>query len=263
MNKKTHLLAIDPQYDFCNPKGALVVPRADEDMKRLAEMVNRMKDGLDDIHITMDSHRTIHIAHPIFWVDKDGKHPNPFTVISHDDVKNGVWHSYNPALQQKASDYTKTLEDNGRYVLCIWRPHCLIGSQGHSIDANVFEAITEWENQFAMIDYVTKGSNPFTEHYSAVKADVEDPSDPTTRLNGNLLDSLLEADDILITGEALSHCVANTVRDIADNFGDENIKKFVLIEDTTSNVATFESLGEDFVKEMMARGMRTAKSTDF
>jgi len=74
---------------------------------------------------------------------------------------------------------------------------------------------------------------------------------------------LKEVDLIGISGEALSHCVANTITDIANNFGEDNIKKFVLIEDTCSNVGGFEKMGVDFVKNMTARGMQIMKSTDF
>ena len=129
----------------------------------------------------------------------------------------------------------------------------------------VYDALHAWEaaHDTAFVDYVTKGSNFWTEHYSAVQADVPDPEDPTTQLNTKLIDTLQTVDLIGISGQALSHCVANTITDIANNFGEENIKKFVLIEDTSSNVGSFEALGQDFVKKMVARGMQVAKSTDF
>lgn len=96
-----------------------------------------------------------------------------------------------------------------------------------------------------------------------LQADVPDPSDASTNLNTELIQRLQVADLIGITGQALSHCVANTIRDIASNFGEENIKKFVLIEDTTSSVGGFENLGEEFVKEMTARGMQVCKADEF
>ena len=80
-----------------------------------------------------------------------------------------------------------------------------------------------------MINLVTKGSNFWTEHYSAVMADVPDPSDPHTMLNTSFINTLKEADIIALSGEAKSHCLANTVRDIANNFGEENISKLVLL----------------------------------
>src|SRR5678816_2250300 len=81
MSKRIELLVIDPQVDFCDPKrGALYVPGAEEDMKRLAKMITRLKDKLDDVHVTLDSHHFIHIAHPIFWRDSHGKHLAVFTL---------------------------------------------------------------------------------------------------------------------------------------------------------------------------------------
>lgn len=258
------LLIIDPQNDFCDPAGALFVPGADEDMTRLATMINRLGDKLDDIHVTLDSHRSVDVAHPVFWKDSNGNNPDPFTLISVKDVEDAVWSPTNPAFSKRALDYVRGLEAKNRYLLCVWPAHCIIGSKGHSIYPAVSDALIEWETKnFALVDYVTKGSNIFTEHYSALAAEIEDPEDPTTMMNTNLIDILAKADLIPITGEALSHCVANSVRDIADNFGDINIKKMVLLEDTCSNVPTFEKLGEDFVTDLTARGMQLSSSTEF
>lgn len=262
MKTNTHLVMIDPQNDFCDPQGALFVPGAQDDMKRLARFIHRMQDRLDQIHCTLDSHQTIHIAHPIFWTGADGKHPAPFTIISAEDVKNGVWRTTHPALQAHGVNYTATLAANGRYPLCIWPPHCRIASWGYQVVPDVYAALLAWEEKFNKVDFVVKGSNFLTEHYSAVMADVPDDGDNTTKINTGFLDILARADVIYFTGEALSHCVANTVIDIADNFGEENIKKIVLLEDTSSNVPSFEKLGEDFLTKMRKRGMQTARSTD-
>lgn len=259
-----HLLTIDPQNDFCDPTGALFVPGADEDMKRLAEMVRRVGNKLNDIHVTLDSHRTVDVAHPVFWKDSSGKHPDPFTIITAQDVESGIWQATNPGFASKALDYVKQLETNARYPLCIWPEHCIIGSKGHAIYPELSEALIDWERKrFAIVDYVTKGSNVFTEHYSAVQADVPDPADPSTMLNTRLIDILQSADIVAITGEALSHCVKFSTEDIANTFGDENIKKLVLLEDTTSSVPGFEKQGTDFVNDMKNRGIQTSLSTDF
>lgn len=262
--KKVDLLIIDPQNDFCDPNGSLFVNGADADSVRLANMIARIGKKWNDIHVTMDSHHIIDVAHPLMWVDKDGKHPAPFTLISRQDVENGIWTPYYRGWTQRMLDYVTSLENNNRYALVIWPEHCLIGSWGHNIVDPVFKALNAWErDNFAMVDLVTKGSNFWTEHYSAVMADVPDPADPDTQLNTKLIQTLQTADLVAITGQALSHCVANTVKDIADNFGADNIKKLVLIEDTTSSVAGFENLGTEFVKAMVARGMQISKSTEF
>jgi nicotinamidase/pyrazinamidase len=268
--KKTHLITIDPQNDFCTPKGpsgeaaTLYVDGAEEDINRLARFVEKNYKRIDDIHCTLDSHQSIHIAHPIFWRNSQGDKPNPFTTISHADVKNGTWRAYDPSYQKHCLRYTELLETNGRYQLMIWPPHCLISSWGHMMVPALHAAFKHWEEDtFSKVDFVAKGSNFLTEHYSAVQADVPDDNDPSTRLNTALIDTLMEADEILITGQALSHCVANSIRDIAKTFGVANIKKFVLLRDTSSSVKGCEKLGTDFVKEMAAQGMQETTTKDW
>lgn len=260
---RTELLIIDPQVDFCDPNGNLYVGGAEKDISRLATMIKRCKDQIDDIHCTLDMHHLIDIAHPIFWQNANGQHPNPFTIINLDDIQKGIWTTNNPAFLSRATEYVKALATGGRYPLCVWPLHCLIGSKGSNVVPELWNAFKEWEQAFAMVDYVTKGSNFWTEHYSAVKAEVPDPEDPGTQLNVRLIETLQKADVIAISGQALSHCVANTIKDIADNFGEENIKKFVLLKDTSSSVQGFEQMGTDFISEMSARGMQVMNSTDF
>lgn len=271
------LLIIDPQNDFCdipererpmlengarlNP--ALPVSGADRDMKRLAAFIARAGDRLREIHVTLDSHNPVDIAHPSWWRDADGAAPAPFTVISAAAVRAGTWRASDPARQARSLAYVESLERNGRYALVIWPEHCLIGHWGHNLHSALAEALDTWaRKRLDTVDFVMKGMNPHTEHYSAVRAEVPDPTDPATLTNETLIAKLATADTILIAGEALSHCVANTVRDIADSLGTENVGKMVLLSDCTSPVGGFERLGEDFVREMTARGMRVASSTD-
>jgi len=69
---------------------------------------------------------------------------------------------------------------------------------------------------------------------------------------------------ILVAGEAGSHCLANTVTDIVNNFVDPKyIQKIVLLTDATSPVPGFESAQDNFISEMTNRGMQIAKTTDF
>lgn len=263
MKTNIHLVTIDPQNDFCDPKGSLFVAGADQDMNRLASFITRMGDNLDEIHCTLDSHQTIHIAHPIFWINSKNEHPGPFTIITVDDVTNGTWRTTHPGWQKHGIHYVTALAANQRYALCIWPPHCRIGTWGHGLFPAIAQAMLDWEAKFNKVDFVVKGSNPLTEHYSAVMADVPDDADPTTRINTRFLDVLAKADQVFFTGEALSHCVANTVTDVCNNFGEDNIKKIILLKDTSSNVTGFDKLGEDFIKAMTARGMQTALTTDF
>lgn len=228
-------------------------------------MVNRIGPKLNDIHVTLDSHHQIHIAHPLFWKDSKGNHPDPFTLISVADVEHGKWTTTSPGLYRRGLDYVKSLEKNGRYVLCIWPPHCLIGTPGHNIVQPLLDALLKWESDnFAIVDKVTKGSNVYTEHYSAVRADVPQPNDPTTQLNTNLIRTLEEADTIVFAGEAATHCVLNTMRDIFDNFSDRSaIKKCVLLKDAMSCIPGFEKNFTTFVSDMEKEGMKISTTKEF
>ena len=261
---QVELLIIDPQVDFCDPAGALYVAGADADMARLAHMVRRLAPKLGDIHVTLDSHHFVDIAHPIFWKDGSGAHPAPFTIISARDVETGRWTATQPGASRRVQAYVEALDQHGRYPLCIWPPHCLIGSAGHAVVPELFAAMQEWEQRFALVDYVTKGSNIWTEHYSAIQADVPDPTDPSTQINTALIQTLMQADLVAVAGEAGSHCLANTVRDLANNFGDDRlVSKIVLLQDATSPVTGFDTLQDDFLREMTGRGMKLSTTTDF
>ena len=258
-------LIIDPQEDFCNPQtGTLYVPGADQDVVRIARMLTRIGAKIDALHVTLDSHHTLDIAHPIWWQDANGGHPAPFTIIGAEDVTTGRWTTTRPDALTRSRAYVEHLERNGRYPLCIWPYHCLIGTPGNAVSSPLAQALADWERgNLRSVDYVVKGSNIWTEHYSAIRADVPDPADPGTQVNDHLLDSLESADLAFVAGEAGSHCVANTVRDIADTRGDALLRKMTLLIDAVSPVSGFETLQTAFVDEMTRRGMQTATTDSF
>src|SRR5438552_14743869 len=134
-------------------------------MRRLARMIERLAPRLDAIHVTLDTHHYVDIAHPIFWKDAAGQHPAPFTILSASEVMAGRWTTTQPAMRERALAYVQALEQGKRYALCIWPPHCLIGSEGHAVQPELFTALQGWEQRFALVDYIIKGSNIFTEHY--------------------------------------------------------------------------------------------------
>ena len=106
------LLTIDPQVDFCNPNGALYVPGAEKDIQRLSKMIVENIPEISMINVTLDSHHFVHIAHPVWWVDKNNNHPDPFTVITVGDVEQGKWKAYNPNMQKWSLEYVTKLRDN-------------------------------------------------------------------------------------------------------------------------------------------------------
>lgn len=259
---QTHLLIIDPQNDFMDvSQAALPVPGAQDDMQRLARVVDRLGPALDAIHVTLDSHHPVDIAHPAWWCDADGQPPAPFTVIGEDDLRQGVWRARDAARQEDSARYVGALAARGRYQLVVWPEHCLIGSWGQAIEGRLFSALNHWARTTQrQVHMARKGESPLTEHYSALQAEVPDADDPRTLADPALLASLRQADRILVAGEALSHCVASTVRDLAALCGDAMLRKVVLIRDCTGPVPGFADQADAFLAEMTARGMRLVDS---
>lgn len=278
------LMIVDPQNDFCiadnghGNKGSLVVSGAYEDMKRTAALIKRLGSKIDDIHVTLDSHQTVGIERPTWWKHAStGARPAPFTILGVNPQNRIValnpadmsftdteYVTTMPSYYNRSRDYLKALAAGKRYPHVVWPVHCVIGTWGYGIVPELSEALCEWEDKyFAHIDYVVKGNNFWTEHFSAVKAEVPDPKDPMTQINTGLVKTLSEADLILITGEALSHCVCNSVTDVADTFVDpQYVQKMVLLTDASSNVGGFEFLGDAFIKKMTARGMKLSTTAD-
>jgi nicotinamidase/pyrazinamidase len=109
---------------------------------------------------------------------------------------------------------------------------------------------------------VMKGGNTFTEHYSALQAEVPDATDPETLLNRTLLDALATADLLVIAGEASSHCVKATTEDIVDHLPGGRPQRIVLLTDCMSPVGGFQAQHEAFLADMSGRGVQLATTAD-
>jgi nicotinamidase/pyrazinamidase len=278
MTASTQLLIIDPQNDFCDlPESwcptdpvsgarsapALPVAGAHADLQRLAAFIRDAGDTLDDITVTLDSHNRLHIAHPTFWQRGDGGDVTPFTTITAADLRAGTYRTRDAAAQPRALQYVEALEARGRYVLMVWPVHCEIGSWGHGVHPAVRAAYNAWEvRQLKVVRKVAKGANLWTEHYSALQAEVPDPADPDTLLNQGLLRVLERADALIVAGEAGSHCVKSTVEDFADQLPGGRADRLVLLTDCMSPVTGFQAQHDTFLQGMAARGARLATSTD-
>ncbi len=258
--KKNALLIIDPQNDFCNPgdangqgKGALYVDGAEKDMQNLSEWIKSNKKNIDFIAITMDAHQPNDISHQGFWTDKNGNPPDAFTQITFKDVETEKW----TALFQpkRALNYLKALEEQGEYPHLIWPTHCLTGSEGAAIYQPLMQAIVEWTKDAKFYQIVSKGQNPFTEHFGAFRAQIPNSEEPDTQLNIKLIETLDAYDNIYLAGEAKSHCVANSLKQVMEA-APELAKKFIVLEDAMSNVSGFETIADPIYTKAKQMGIR-------
>jgi nicotinamidase-related amidase len=274
MTRPITLLIIDPQNDFCDLPAdwrghdpvrnaaaapALPVSGAHADMLRLAALIDAGGAGLSRITVTLDSHQSYDIAHPTFWEAVDGGAVGPFTAITAAQVRAGSYRPRDPAALPRTLAYLDSLEQAGRYTLMVWPVHCEIGSWGHNVHPAVKAAYNRWEDQrLGVVQKITKGTNPWTEHYSALQAEVPDAADPDTQLNRDLIAQLDEAELIVIAGEASSHCVKASTEHIAQHLPSRQLSKLLLLTDAMSPVAGFEAQAQAFLDGMQRQGARLA-----
>ncbi|WP_420227415.1 cysteine hydrolase [Pigmentiphaga litoralis] len=264
------LLIIDPQNDFCDlpadatPPGAspsLPVPGAHADMVRLAGVIGMMGQTLAGIGVTLDSHHRLDIAHPTFWQQGDGSDVAPFTEVTAAEVRAGRVVPRDAASLPRALTYLDELERRGRYRLMVWPVHCEMGTWGHQVHAAVGTAVKDWEAATGRSMQVwRKGMNAWTEHYSAVLAEVPDDTDPGTQVNQALVDWAAAADVLVVAGEAGSHCVKATTEHLLDYLPAGHARRMVLLTDCMSPVGQFEAAQAAFLSAMQGRGVHLTDS---
>lgn len=263
-NNKAALLIIDGQIDFMDlPGSALPVAGATKDMDRVIKFIENNSDYIDNITCTLDSHRTIDISHPSFWMNADNSPVAPFTPMSSAEVNSG---KYTPRFNPKWSrEYVERLEKQGEFSHFIWPYHCLIGSAGASLYVPLHKAINKWEAEKGkIVVFVTKGDNPYTEHFGAFRANIEMPADPKTQFNQGLIKDLMKYDKVYLAGEAKSHCVANSLRQAITEVP-ALADKLIILEDCMSDVAglppAFYAEVDVIYQNAKKAGVTFAKST--
>ena len=116
--------------------------------------------------------------------------------------------------------------------------------------------------------WLTKGSVPHTEHYSIIQPEIPVPNHPLGGKNKPFLDTLEDADAIVIAGEAESHCVLETVEDLVDEFGDRPkvLEKIYFLRDCTSAVVhpdiDFHAIATRQLEAFARQGINLIESTD-
>lgn len=247
--EKTLLLIVDPQLDFMEG-GSLGVPGSIRDMERTIRFLDRQMESITKIVVSLDAHHPFQIFHPCWWTDRDGNPPAPLTVIASQSVEEGEWE---PVLYlQESLEYVRHLEANHRPPLVIWPYHCLAGTIGSAM-----------ENQLANLVYfhsaarrtqvhtVVKGQDPLSEMYGIIRPEQDDGSS----INWSLLRRLARYDRIYVAGQAKSHCVLESLKQIVSL--SEEISslgnRIWLLEDCMSSIPGFENATQEALQELEER----------
>jgi nicotinamidase-related amidase len=282
------LVAVDVQNTFCIPDFELFVggrsgTGAVDDNRRLCEFIYRNLGVISQIAPTMDTHQAMQIFHAIFLVNDKGEHPAPFTLVSEEEIKKGLW-KLNPRLcdslkideaygQRHLLHYTKTLKKGGKYDLTIWPYHAMLGGIGHALVSS-FEEATFFHSlaRQSQPNFQVKGSNPLTEHYSVLGPEVTKGPDgkPIAEKNTEFIEQLLQFDAIIIAGQAKSHCVAWTIDDLLEDIRSQDMRlaeKVYLLEDCTSpvvipGVIDYTDPANEAFQRFADAGMHIVRSTD-
>lgn len=257
--KKNALFIIDAQNSFCDPKGELFVSGADGDMIRLEKFMKNNLEKLEGIFLTLDDHQVCEISHPTFWKDALGNNPAAYTIIKYSDLQEGKWTTTNPNELQIAKDYLQKLENQGKYPHIIWPEHCLAGSWGAAIYPSIFNQIASWAKMGNTYNVVRKGAFKYSEHFGAFAAEVKFENEASTYPNDQLAKQLDEFQNIIICGEAKSHCVANTISQMIELYPNL-IKKLTILQDAMSPVTGFEHTADAIYQKAIEMGAKQITS---
>ncbi len=107
-----------------------------------------------------------------------------------------------------------------------------------------------------------KGMNPLTEHFSVFKAEMPLENDPETQLNLKLIQELQCFDTVLVCGQALTHCVNRSCRDLVLNW-EKDTADIALVIDCTSPIPGFENMADEFLSFMKERGCKLLTCKDW
>lgn len=282
------LLCVDCQNTFCSPGYELFVcgrsgRGAVDDAARLCSFLYRNLAAITEVVVTLDTHHAMQIFHPAALVGPDRLHPEPYTLVTVEDVETGRWRLDEAFVEslglskaegrEHLEHYVRSLARSGKYDLTVWPYHALLGSIGHALVPSLAEAVffhgIARETRPTLVE---KGSSPLTEHYSILGPEVlEDARGrPIGRIDHELVERLVSFDAVLVAGQAKSHCVAWSVADLLGQGAGRDgtfAGRLFLLEDCTSAVVVpgvidyTDAAGAAFAR-FASEGVQIVRSTD-
>lgn len=260
-SEKVLLLIIDMQNDFME-NGELGVPNSHKDVLNTTRFIYNNFDKISQVLISLDTHQPDQIFHPMWWQGREGNQPTPYTIITASDVRDGTWRTSDPTNHELSLQYLIALEEQAKKNLCIWPYHCLEGTHGAAIEGQLSNMI-HYHSIAHKTDIlrIKKGLNKFTEMYGIIQPEVGSAEDT----DSELLKEIERFDKIIVVGEAKSHCVLESLKQILIHFKDdpEKTKNIIVLEDCMSSIPGFEeSTNAEFLSLQRLYGIQLTNSID-
>ena len=276
------LIGIDWQNDFVipdasavpagEPYGSLSVPGAKDDIERWTRFIYDNFEKITRIMLSVDTHYPNQIFHRMMWRDKTGAPVAPYTLITPADLSSGKFRFVggNP---KKAMDCVNSLERAGKGGVYIWPDHCVAGTPGWNLETQLMQMVT-FHSAARNVDpiFAFKGTDRYSEMYGILEPEYN-PNGIVTKVildaiasfdpsTGDLND--MKWDKIIIGGEAGSHCLLESTKQILKRFNGhpEVIQRIYVLEDCTSPVAGFEQQMKDAFDDFKRQGANIVASTD-
>ena len=228
-NHKNLLLIIDPQNDFMED-GSLPVKGARNDMLNLISFIHNNLKKIDKIKVSLDTHSYTQIFYQSWWQDSDGNHPNYYSIIKPDSKFKPLFH------KEQSKLYVNYLNKINKDLI-IWPYHCILGTYGHNIEPNLenmlsyFSLVTKKK-----VEKITKGSNPLSEMYGIFREEYSN-----LKLSSTLAAAYGHYENIIVAGEAKSHCVLESIKQLCEFYQFDNFNSNILVlEDCTTSIQGYE-----------------------
>lgn len=253
------VIGIDIQQDFMDD-GALGVPGANKDVERFTRFIYDNMDKISKISVSLDTHIPHQIFHPCWWIDENGNNPQPFTQITYKDIESGKWKPIISPIH--STEYVQAIEKMSKKTLTIWPYHCIIGSKGCALENQFANMINFFEvAKKSVVQTIVKGTDPLSEMYGIIRPEY----DKKNYVNIKFLNNIEKYDKIIIGGEAASHCVTESIRQMLEYYKDQNdiTSKFYILKDCMSPIPGFEDATEKILEEFKTTyKVNIVKSTD-